>query len=167
MSLTAVLNRYDAGGPILSYAVSGLGDDQKVIRPGPGAWSIAELVAHLVDADLVIADRMKRVIAENSPMLLAFDQDAWVARLDSASMPVGEGVDLFTVNRCWMSRILHRREADDFARVGIHTEAGRRTLAELIVGACHHLDHHLKFLYAKRANLGTAVYPRYSRSPEE
>jgi hypothetical protein len=49
----------------------------------------------------------------------------------------------------------------------MHTESGRKSLAELVVGACNHLDHHLTFLYAKRANLGTAVYPRYTRSPEE
>jgi hypothetical protein len=167
MSLTDVLDRFDAGGPLLSYAISGLDEDQQRARPGPGHWSIAELVAHLVDSDLVLADRMKRVLAEDNPTLLAFDESAWVARLESAVMPVAEGVNLFAANRHWMGRILRRRDASDFARAGMHTEAGRKSLAELVVGACNHLDHHLTFLYAKRANLGTAVYPRYTRSPEE
>jgi hypothetical protein len=26
----------------------------------------------------------------------------------------------------------------------------------------NHLDHHLRFLYAKRANLGVAIQPRYT-----
>jgi hypothetical protein len=36
------------------------------------------------------------------------------------------------------------------------------TLAEILVKAANHLDHHLKFLYAKRAKLGVAIYPRYT-----
>ena len=45
MSVTDVLDRYDAGGPLLSYAVSGLNDEQAQAHTGPGTWSIAELVA--------------------------------------------------------------------------------------------------------------------------
>ena len=34
--------------------------------PIAGTWSIAELVAHVLDSDLVFADRIKRLIAEDS-----------------------------------------------------------------------------------------------------
>ncbi len=50
----------------------------------------------------------------------------------------------------------------DFARAGNHTEHGRMTLAELVTTYAGHLDHHLKFLYGKRANLGSALQPRYT-----
>ncbi len=59
-----------------------------------------------------------------------------------------------------------RSEAESaFARSGVHTEAGRQTLAEILVKAANHLDHHLRFLYAKRAKLGVAIYPRYTANP--
>jgi hypothetical protein len=116
----------------------------------------------LLDSDLVIADRMKRVIAEKDPVLQAFDENAWIERLDSQSMPVEEAVALFAANRRWMTRILHNCSEADFARSGQHTEAGRKTLAELVASSISHLDHHLVFLYAKRAALGTAVPPRYT-----
>ena len=41
-------------------------------------------------------------------------------------------------------------------------ESGGQTLAEVLVYATNHLDHHLKFLYAKRAKLGVSIYPRYT-----
>jgi len=147
----------------LVYAVSGLTPEQTRGRPGPGAWSIAELVAHLSDADLVGSDRMKRVIAEETPVLQAFDENAWISRLRSDELPVAESADLFAANRRAMSRILRNCQEADFARAGTHTERGRMTLAELVSSFVGHLDHHLKFLYAKRANLGLSVYPRYSR----
>jgi hypothetical protein len=162
-----VIERYQAGGPLLAYAVSGLTREQEQAHPGPGHWSIAELVAHLVDTDLVIADRMKRVLSEENPTLLAFDENAWIVGLGSQEMPVEEGVNLLAANRHWMGRILKRCGKEQFGRAGTHSEAGRKTLADLVVGACNHLDHHLTYLYAKRANLGVSVYPRYTREPEK
>jgi hypothetical protein len=166
-AVSEMIDRYAAGGPLLMYAVSGLTREQELARPGPGAWSIAELVAHMVDSDLVGIERMKRVIAEPDPTLMAYDENAWIDRLGSQEMPVEEGVNLFAANRTWMARVLRRCKPEDFARAGNHTEAGRKTLADLLVGYANHLDGHLKFLYGKRANLGVAVYPRYSREPEK
>ena len=156
------IDRYDAGAELLRYAAQGLTPEQEQARPGPGAWSIAELVAHMVDSDVVGIERMKRVIAEDEPTLQAYDQDRWIARLDSQSMPVAEAVALFNANRAWMTRILRKCSEGDFARSGNHTEDGPKTLAKLLVGYVGHLDYHLKYLYAKRANLGVSLYPRYS-----
>jgi uncharacterized damage-inducible protein DinB len=156
-----LIDRYAAGGAILGYAVSGLTPDQETARPGPGAWSAVELSAHLLDADLVIADRMKRVIAEDDTVLQAFDENAWVERLGYQSTSVVEAVELLAANRRWMTRILRGLADADFARAGQHTERGRVTLAELLATATNHIDHHLRFLYAKRARLGVALPPRY------
>ena len=159
---TSVIERYAAGGALLAYAAQGLTPDQETARPGPGLWSIAELVAHLLDADLVYADRMKRVIAEDRPALLSFDENAWIDRLGSQAMPVEEAINLFVANRHWMTRILRNGSEADLARVGIHAEHGPLSLAEIVTRIAHHVDHHLKFLYAKRANLGVALFPRYT-----
>lgn len=158
-----VIDRFDAGGALLAYAAGGLAPDHETARPGPGAWSIAELVAHMVDSDLVAADRMKRIIAEDRPTLLAYDQDAWIARLGSNLIHVEEAVNLFAANRRWMAQVLRRCPEADFARVGVHSEDGPVTLAETVAKYVAHLDYHLRFLYAKRANLGVSLYPRYSR----
>jgi uncharacterized damage-inducible protein DinB len=144
------------------YAAADLTPEQEQARPGPGEWSIAELVAHLVDSDLVASDRMKRVIAETDPVLLAMDETAWIKRLGSQEMPVEEGVNLFVANRRWTARVLRRCAEADFARAGQHTERGRETLADLLSTYVSHLDHHLRFLYAKRANVGVSLEPRYS-----
>jgi hypothetical protein len=163
MSPTApIVHRYAAGGPLVSYATAGVSPEHARARIGPGTWSIAQLVAHLLDSDLVAADRMKRVIAEDEPVLQAFDETLWIDRLGSQDMPIEEAVNLLVANRHWMTRILRRCTEDDFRRAGMHTEAGRKTLAELVVTGATHLDHHLRFLFAKRAALGIALIPHYS-----
>src|SRR3954470_7058172 len=101
---SAVIDRYENGPELLRYASQGLTPEQEQARPGPGAWSIAELVAHMVDSDGVGVERMKRVIAEDNPTLQAYNQDRWIERLDSQSMPIDEAVALFAANRKWMVR---------------------------------------------------------------
>lgn len=157
-----LVERYASGGAIVRYAVAGLSPGHATAHPGPGAWSIAELAAHLVDCDLVFADRMKRVIAEDGPVLQGFDENLWMTRLNSGRMPVDDAAGLLAANRLWMIPILRRCADADFARAGRHTEAGLMTLADLLAKATHHLDHHLRFLYAKRATLGVALPPRYA-----
>lgn len=163
----ALIDRFEAGAEILTYATQQLTAEQAQARPGPGAWSIAELVAHLLDTDLVYSDRMKRLVAEDEPTLQGFDENAWIAKLGAQDMPVDEGAALFAANRRWMTRLLRRLDESDFARWGNHTEAGRQTLAHILSTITNHVDHHVKFLYAKRGNLGSALYPRYTRSPNE
>jgi len=162
MSHTDLIERYAAGGPLLVYAASGLAPEHEQARPGPGDWSIATLVAHLVDTDLVYADRMKRVIAEEEPPLVAFDENRWIDGLDSQHMPVTEAVNLFAANRKWMAHILRKGSEATFARFGNHSEVGRQTLAQIVTTIANHLDHHLRFLYAKRGKLGIAITPRYT-----
>lgn len=157
-----VIDRFEALGPLVGYAASGLSPEQERARPGPGGWSITELVVHLLDSDLVAADRIKRLIAEENPMLLAYDQDAWTARLRTNELPVAEAAELFALNRRWVARLLRNCTEADFARRGVHSEDGPVTLAKMVAKYITHIDYHLKFLYAKRANLGAAIYPKYS-----
>jgi uncharacterized damage-inducible protein DinB len=157
-----VIDRFADGGPLLVQAVAGLTPEQARDHPIPGTWSVAELVAHLLDCDLVFSDRMKRIIAEDSPTLQAFDEQKWISGLFSNAMPIDEAAALFAANRKWMARILRALDESSFARTGQHTDKGRQTLAEVLAYATNHLDHHLKFLYAKRAKLGVAIYPRYT-----
>lgn len=161
--MNPLIDRYASGAAILAYAVSGLTRAQEHAPPGTGAgaWTIAELTAHLADSDLVLSERMKRVIAEDNPPLLAFDEQRWAQRLGYNDSSVEEAVNLIAANRHWTTRFLRRCGEADFARAGMHSEAGRKTLAELLAGATNHLDHHLRFLYLKRANLGAALPPRY------
>ena len=161
--MSPLINRYESGGPILAYALSGLTPEQTRSSPGSGAgaWTVAELMAHLLDTELVFAERMKRVIAEDNPTLVSFDENPWARRLDYAESPVADALSMLTANRRWMTRILRTCSEADFARSGMHSEMGKMTLADLLAYVTNHLDHHLRFLYIKRGNLGVALPPRY------
>ena len=161
-AIKSMIDRYALGPSVLAYAVEGLTPADARSRPGPGVWSIAELAAHLADSDLVASDRMKRVIAEDDPVLMPYDETAWNDRLAARDAPIADSLAVFAANRRWTERILRNCAEADFGRAGRHAERGRMTLSEILVVYVNHLDHHLRFLYAKRANLGTSIQPRYS-----
>jgi hypothetical protein len=162
--IRAAIDQYARGIGWLGYATEGLTEQELLGRPGPGDWSTAEAVVHLADSDLVISDRMKRVIAEDNPPLLAFDENKWTARLHYDSQPAGTAALLFDLNRSQMLEVLRRLDDAAFERTGVHSERGPLTLSQLVQGAGTHLDHHLRFIFEKRERLGRGIPERYSAS---
>ena len=70
MEPTTLINDYLDGLQMLRTAVAGMSPEQLVAHPIPGKWSTLEVVCHLADFEIVCADRIKRVIAENEPTLI-------------------------------------------------------------------------------------------------
>ena len=50
-------------------------------RPAPREWSAVLCLAHIADAELVMAARYRWVLAHDAPELIGYDQDLWVNNL--------------------------------------------------------------------------------------
>jgi hypothetical protein len=145
---------YAAGGQKLRQAVQGLSRDELLARPGPGSWSIQELVIHLADSEEIAVDRMKRIVTEDNPPLLYADETAYVERLFPVEQSLEDALTIFEVGRRQWSRVLKLLPDDAFLRQGTHNRKGIVTLGGMVEGYARHLDHHLAFLKAKRERLG-------------
>jgi len=157
-----LIEQYANGGDKLSLAIRGLTREDLLTVPAPdagvGRWSIQEMVIHLCDCELVHADRMKRVIAEENPPLLAFDENKWAASLHYTDQDAADAVQLTTLLRKQLATALRKLPDAAFARAGTHSESGRKTLEDLLRGAVAHLEHHLKFIHNKRAKMGKEMW---------
>ena len=149
-----LIETYAAGGQKLRQAVEGLTRENLLARPGPGNWSIQELVIHLADSEEIAVDRMKRIVTEDNPTLLYADETAYVERLFHDQQSLDDALTLFEVGRRQWSRVLRLLPDDAFSRQGTHNRKGIVTLGGMIEGYIKHLDHHLVFLKAKRERLG-------------
>ncbi len=157
-----LIERYAADATLLSRDLAGLTEADCDARPvagqsNLGQWTIRELIWHIVDSDIILADRMRRVIAEDKPALIGFDESAFVQRLFYDQRALELAVKLFEVNRLVMADILRRLQPSDFERIGIHNEAGPLTLRQLLEKSVAHLLHHRKFLIEKRRLLGISL----------
>jgi hypothetical protein len=84
------------GGPeFLAMVLTGVFGGEEDFVAAPGKWSIRQIVAHLADSELVCAHRMRQIVAEDSPTLIAFDQDAWTKNLDYARRKPKQSLESF------------------------------------------------------------------------
>ena len=83
----------------LATLIRRLSKKQLTRRPAPGKWSIAEILAHLADAELVIGYRMRLILASNGTVIQAFDQDAWAQTFNYNRRDPRTSVETFRVLR--------------------------------------------------------------------
>ena len=149
----ALIETFAAGGDTLREAIRGLSDEQMRAYPIPGTWSIQQIVVHLADSDAVAVDRMKRVAAMSSPLLMGYDENAFMTALHPEAQPIEEVLELFDLNRRLWAITLRKLPDEAFERTGIHSERGKLSLGHLVKDYIWHLDHHLGFVRKKRALL--------------
>ena len=150
------LDEYASGPRLLRNTVARMTREPLVARPVPGKWSTLEVICHLADFEIVGADRIKRVIAENEPTMLGGDQNRFAARLAYHERDAEEELALIEQIRKQVSRILRTLKPEDFQRRGIHSEAGPMTLAALVERMTGHIQHHVRFIEEKRRAMGLA-----------
>ena len=152
--LSELTDSYLAGVQTLRDAVAGMTREQLLARPVPGKWSTLEVVCHLADFEPIMADRMKRVIAEERPTLLGADEKRFAAALAYHQRELEEELAIVEKTRRQMARILRALPEEALSRVGVHNERGPRTLEQLLSGAAGHIPHHVQFIREKRKALG-------------
>jgi len=153
MPFDDLIEQYLDGPRLLREAVSGMDAAQLAARPVPGKWSTLEVLCHLADFEIVFADRIKRVIAENEPTLFGGDPDTFAARLAYHQRQAQEELQLIELVRIQVGRILQSLRPEDFERRGIHSESGPLTLKTLVERITGHIPHHIRFIEEKRAAL--------------
>ena len=74
-ALTAadLISAYEQGVEELRLAVAGMTVEQLRSRPVAGKWSTLEVVCHVADCEQFFADRLKRTVAMDRPLLLGAD----------------------------------------------------------------------------------------------
>ena len=123
-------------------------------KPQPDRWSISEVLAHLAALEEVYAERVLRIMAEDSPPLAKYDLDGAKARQDYTRGSAGENLGHFTRTRRSSLALLAGLPPSAGVRTAIHSELGSITLAHLLnEWANHDLGHlrQISELYRARA----------------
>jgi hypothetical protein len=132
-----------AGTPArLRALVAGRRREDLARKPAPDRWSVAEIVTHLSDAEIVGAWRFRSVLAENGVPLQAYDQNAWAETFRYADADPAEALDMFEALRKTTVSLLRRVDRSRYDNYGMHAERGRESVAHLIrLFAGHDLNH--------------------------
>jgi len=155
--MLSLIDAYERGPELLAAAVKKFPQERLRQSLPPGDWSVLQVVCHLADFELVFADRIKAVVAEEGPQLPVRDENRFAARLHYEIREIDEELALITQIRRQVARLLRSLDAADFRRVGIHSEAGPLTLEQLLTRINGHIPHHADFIERKRQQLTKPV----------
>jgi tRNA-binding protein len=136
--------------------------------PTPGRWSIGEIVAHLGDAEIVGAYRMRAILAAPGTPLQAYDQNDWMRAQRHESSDPQVSLAFFASLRAAQIRLLRGLGVEELDRFGVHAERGRESLRQLIgLHAGHDLNHlaQIERLIAERQP-GATVRPFTPAAPK-
>src|SRR6202034_1448032 len=101
-----LIERYAAGADVLGKAIQGLDRADLLAFPVPGTWSIQQIVLHMMDSDLIAADRMKRVAAEDHPTLIGYNETAFARNLAYEEVSAQDAAEIFRLNRRMTAELL-------------------------------------------------------------
>jgi DinB family protein len=113
-------------------------------KPKPDRWSISEVLAHLAALEQVYVDRVRRIVAEDSPPLAKYDLDGAKAREEYSRGAASENLAHFTRTRRSSLALLSDLPPSAAARTAVHSELGTITLAHMLNEWAHHDLGHLR-----------------------
>lgn len=117
--------------PKLKKLIHGLTPKQLRWQPEPGKWSIAQIVAHLADTEVVASWRMRSVIGQDGITIQPFDQDSWASVFQYQKRDAKRSLEVFRVLRENNLAMLKEIPREAWNNHGMHLERGKETIAHL------------------------------------
>jgi DinB family protein len=128
--------------PWLDRRLQGI-SDARLSRPeAPGKWSVAAIVQHLADSELILAVRGRLILSEDRPAIQGFDQDLWAERFRYHEAPIEIALAQLRGLRAANLELWRSLAPADLAREMLHSERGPESLGHLLkLMAAHDLVH--------------------------
>ena len=147
-----LIARYRAGADAVDAALAGAGDAELDAVPQGGGWSPRMVVHHLADSESNSYLRVRKLLAEDGPVVQGYDEAEYARRLHY-DRPVETSLAVFRAVRASTAELLERLEEQDWGRVGTHTESGPYTMDDwLEIYAAHAFDHAEQIRRVRRAD---------------
>lgn len=137
-----LIRRYEEGPVKLRDAFGKVPREAWKWRPGPGKWSVHEIVCHCADSEMNAAARIRYLVAEKSPTIVGFDQDRWAEKLDYHSARIELALAAVDVMRAHTVNLLKRLPEEAWTAAGTHSESGRYTAMDWLKTYAEHLEKH-------------------------
>ncbi len=148
--IAATIARYAEGADRLIAALDGLSDEALRARPTADEWSIAEVLAHLADAETIAGERYRRIIADPEAILHPLFQVAWATQLHYDRRDPRIAAATFRAMRAANTEILRLIPPDAWERTGRHLLTGPVTLRAQVEEFAAHAEEHVEQIVRAR-----------------
>jgi hypothetical protein len=135
--------KVEAGtGKKLERLIKGVPASKLRKRPAPEKWSVAEILAHLADSEIVRGWRMRQILGAPGTPIQAFDQDSWAAAGHYEKRDPRKSLEQFRVLREANLALLKSLTTEQWKHHGIHAERGEESIEHIVrMNAGHDINH--------------------------
>jgi len=113
-------------------------------RPAPDKWSVAEILAHLADAEIVTGYRMRLTLGAPGTTIQAFNQDDWVRSGHYAARDPRKSFEQFRAVREANLALLKLLTPEQWKHYGVHAERGEESIETIVRMIAGHDVNHIK-----------------------
>ncbi|MGH2567781.1 MAG: DinB family protein [Bacteroidota bacterium] len=113
-------------------------------HPEADKWSVAEILAHLAESEIVFGYRLRLVLGANGTPIQAFDQNAWQANAHYLNRDAKNAFQLFEHLRANNIALLKSISKDQWDNYGMHEERGKETVSRMVEMYAGHDVNHVK-----------------------
>jgi DinB superfamily len=145
-----LLDRYRAGYGAVEEALAGITDEELDRRPPSGEWTAREVAHHLADSETNAYIRLRRLIAEDQPVIQGYDEPEYARRLHY-DRPITSSLAVVRAVRDSSLELLESLTPAEWSRSGTHSDSGSYSVDEwLEIYADHSADHADQIRRARR-----------------
>jgi hypothetical protein len=147
---TRLIAQYKDGYAAVAEALLKITPAEVDTRPGPGRWTVREIIHHLADSETTSGIRLRRLLVEERPEIHGYDQDEFARRLHY-DRPYETSLELFKYVRLSTGELLDRLQPSDWLREGTHSESGPYSVETWLTIYAEHAHKHARQIRAARA----------------
>jgi hypothetical protein len=146
----ARLDRFRTGYAAVEDALVDITDEELDRRPATDEWTARETVHHLADSETTAYVRLRRLIAEDDPTIVGYDEAEFARRLHY-DRAIGPSLAVLRAVREASLQLLASLTPQEWDRAGTHTESGRYSVDDWLGIYASHCHDHAEQIRAARA----------------
>lgn len=146
------LEQFRTGYRAVEDALEAITEEELDRRPPSGEWTAREIVHHLADSEANAFVRLRRLIAEDEPLIQGYDEPEYARRLHY-DRPIASSLAVLRAVREASLELLKALTPDEWSRSGRHSESGAYSVDDWLgIYTQHSPDHADQIRRARRGD---------------
>ena len=151
MDRSELLTDFRSGYEAVAQALAGA-TDAELDRLPEGGWSARMVAHHLADSEATAYIRLRRLLAEDRPVLAGYDEELFARRLHY-DRPVEPSLAVLRAVREASLQLLESLAPAEWERAGTHSESGPYSVDDWLRTYARHPHEHAGQIRRARAGL--------------
>ena len=122
-----LIQQYTDGYEEVARALKGFPEESLSAHPIPGKWSAREIVHHLADSETISAQRLRKLLTEEYPVIQGYDQEKYAILLRYNLREIEPALEAFRAARATTLQLIGSMADEDWELRGWHSEHGLYT----------------------------------------